>query len=172
FPEDQTPPRVLESALREWTRAALNDASISGGSSARFLHAMAARQAQPLDLASENWTAEQHRLTHLELFAFFAAFADASPGAAQQLAARPTRLPGARLLTASVGRLLDATIPLAQAAEARSTQCSPLADHYEQSGKPLDFEQNNKTMEGIIGALGAALGEGGKAAAAAAKILE
>src|SRR5690606_6288610 len=52
-------------------------------------------------------------------------------------------------------------------ADGRSTTCAPLTD-----GNKISFEGNNKTMEGILGALGN-LAEGfGKAGAVAAKAFE
>jgi len=160
FPEDQLPSKVLEEAVRAWTKDALENPKLHGAASARFLHAMAARQMRPIDLASPNWTAEQHTLTHLELFAFFAAFADGSPGVAQQVAS-------ASRFAAPVGRLLNVAIPGAYAADSRSTVCTPLTDY----NKRIEFEQNNKTMEGILGAVGNRAEAAGGAWKGAAKAL-
>ncbi|HWK53928.1 MAG TPA: hypothetical protein VNR18_06145, partial [Hyphomicrobiales bacterium] len=173
FPEDQVASAILADGVREWVQQSLEDPGLSGASSARFLQAMAARQTPPIDLASSNWTAEQLTLTHLELFAFFAGFADGAPGVSQQVAgAVPITIPTANLVTGSFGRLLDAAIPAAYAADGPSTACSPLAEYYDAMGKKLDFEQNNKTMEGVLGAIGNAADQAGTVGKAVAKALE
>src|SRR3546814_4858418 len=61
--------------------AALENPDEAGADAALFLHAMAARQTPAIDLASTDWTAEQHALTHLELFAFTATLGNAFPEA-------------------------------------------------------------------------------------------
>ncbi|MGN7726304.1 hypothetical protein ACTJIL_10890 [Luteimonas sp. 22616] len=173
FPEDQLPPKVLENGVRTWVQKSLQDPRLPGAASARFLHAMAARQMAPIDLASPDWRAEQHALTHLELFAFFAAFADGSPGVSQQAAShRRVALPGMNAVAAASGHLLDAVVPAAHASGSQSTECSPLADHYKKMGKKLDFEQNNKTMEAVLNVFGNAADGAGSIGKAAAKALE
>ena len=173
FPDNQLPSVILEKALRDWTQQALNNPRLPGAASARFLHAMAARQTPALDLSSSGWTAEQYTLTHLELFAFFAAFADGAPGVNQQVAAiLPSSLVDPHLIAGPLDRLLRTIAPGALAASPRSTACSPLAAHYQGKGEQLNFEQNNKTMEGLLGSVGTAADQAGGVARAAAKALE
>lgn len=168
FTEDELPPAALERAVRSWTRASLADSDVPGADAMRVLQAMAARQVPAIDLASDDWAAEEYGLTHLELFAFFAAFADeglGSSGLAEGVRQPPA---GSGSLVAPFARMLDVSMPVAYAADTRSTACSPLAE----LGKRRDFEQNNKTMEAILGFFGK-LGEaGGGKAKVAAKALE
>src|SRR3546814_19234001 len=105
-----------------------------------FLHAMAARQTPAIDLASTDWTAEQHALTHLELFAFTATLGNAFPEAT------PTRTTFSMPRGADL--FVDLMFPAAHAASGPSNACEPTRDFY---GKKHPYDQNKKNMGGAFG---------------------
>lgn len=137
FAEDRVASLAMQEAVRDWVGKALDDASTPGAQAARFLHAMAARQQPAIDLASSGWSAEQYRMTHLELFVLTAALLQDTPR-------QPT--PARRIAFDP----LDLLVPKAYASGAAGDSCAIAKDANERSGA---VQPGEKTMEAVVGYL-------------------